>query len=186
MTRDEFMENVTTFGELKNFCYDWDCDMLDDVYDGDEMDECINECLVDWASNDTWQELYDRLGDIPSGYDWYRNDDYDGWVGLDDYDFGQYKQEVLEWMDNNDQWEDDEEDEGGGNDVFAEELARDAAAHEQNKGDEIEDEDFSVGDLIGMCGVAFVAIQQDRVRRLQEEDKRFGDFVDVNIPKTLK
>lgn len=186
MTRQEFLENVTTFGELKDFCYDQDCDLLEDVYDEDSMNEDINEHLVDWAYNDTWQELYSRLEDIPTGYDWYRNDDYDGWIGLDDSDFDQYKQDVLDWMDVNGYWEDDEDDEGDGDDVFAEELARDAAARERDEEGEIEDEDFSVGDLIGMCGVAFVAIQKESVRRLQEADRQFGDFVDVNVPKTIK
>lgn len=186
MTRQEFLENVTTFVELKDFCYDQDCDLLDDVYDGESMDEDINECLAEWARNDTWRELYDRLENIPSGYDWYCNDDYNGWIGLDDYDFDQRKQDVLNWMDDNGYWEEDEDDEDDGDDVFAEELARDAAAREQDEEDEIEDEDFSVGDLIGMCGVAFVAIQKDSVRRLQEADRQFGDFIDVNVPKTLK
>lgn len=50
----------------------------------------------------------------------------------------------------------------------------------------VEDEDFSVGDLIGMCSVAFVTIQKDNMRKIQEDKKAFDEFVDVNIPKVLK
>lgn len=187
MTREEFLENVTTFGELKDFCYDQDCDLLEDVYDEEGRDDYIDEDLVELARDSSWEEMRDYLDNIPTGYEWYRN--YDGWEGLDDYDFDQYKRDVLEWMDDNGFWEEEEEDEEeeyGGNDVFAEELARDAASHEYDEEDEVEDEDFSVGDLIGMCGVAFVAIQKDSIRRIQEADKQFGEFVDANMPKTLK
>ena len=61
--------------------------------------------------------------------------------------------------------------------MFAEELARDAASREQDKESEIEDEDFSIGDLIGMCGVAFASIQKDSIRRQREEERQFDDFV---------
>lgn len=188
MTRNEFLENVTWWGDLKEFCSDEGCDICDDIYDEEDRDEYINECLVDWARNDTWQELFDRLRDIPDGYDYYRDDEYNGWVGADDSDFDQYKDDVLDWADDHEVWDDDEDEEDdewdGGVDVFAEELARDAAAREEDES--VADEDFSVGDLIGMCSVAFVAIQKDSVRRIQEDDKRFSDFVDVNMPKTLK
>lgn len=34
------------------------------------MNDDINERLTDWAQECTWQELYSRLDDIPSGYDY--------------------------------------------------------------------------------------------------------------------
>lgn len=184
MTRDEFLENVNDWYELRDFCDDVGCDYCEDVYDDEGRDDYINECLMDWARNDSWYELRDRLADIPTGYEFYRIDDCGDWRSLDDSDFDQYKQEVLEWMDDNEYWDEEEDDEYDDDfDIFAEELANEST---DDDNDLVEDEDFSVGDLIGMCSVAFVAIRQENVRRIQEEDKRFSEFVDVNVPKTLK
>lgn len=172
MTRTEFLENIETFGELKDFCYDEDCSLLEDVYDEEGMDSFVNECLMDWARNDTWQELYSRLDDIPTGYDWYRYE-YGDWEVLDGEDFEDYKNDVLEWGDENDIW-DAEDDEYDDDDNFESEPEEDEPAPE--------DEDFSVCDLIGMCVVAMGAIQSEGARRAQEEEEEFRRL----YPKVLK
>lgn len=181
MTRNEFLNDVITFGELKDFCYDYDCTMLEDVYDEEGRDDYINECLMDWARDDSWQELYSRLDGIPTGYDWYRYDDYGEWCGLDDGDFEEYKDDVLEWGDDNDIWDEDEEEDD--TDIFAEEIDADMADEEDEP---VEDEDFSVDALMGMCSVAFVTIQKENIQRLQEEERVLGTLVDVNIPKLIR
>lgn len=169
MTRNEFLENVTSFDDLKDFCYNEDCSLLEDVYDEEGRDDVINECLMDWARDDSWQDLYNRLDNIPTGYDWYRYDDYGDWCSLDDEDFEEYKNDVLEWADNNDIWDDDEED-----DEEEDEPKDDEPAPEE--------EDFSVGDLIGMCVVALGTIQSEGARRAREEEEEFRRL----YPKILK
>lgn len=114
MTRQEFIDNIDTVGELIDFCYEYDCDECEDIYSEDAMDDYINECLTDWARNNTWRDLMNILNDLPTGYDYYRQDDYGDWQGVDDYgDFDDYKQRVLEWGDDNEVWdaEDEEEEE---------------------------------------------------------------------------
>lgn len=112
MTRQEFLDDVYDFRELMNFCYDNDCGICDDIYDDESKDEYINEHLSDMTDNaDDWQSLYRTLDDIPTGYDYYRLDDYDDFNGLDDDDFDDYKNDVLEWMDDNEYWDEDEDDE---------------------------------------------------------------------------
>ena len=112
MTRQEFLDDVYDFRELMDFCYDNDCGICDDIYDDESKDEYINEHLSDMADNaDDWQSLYRTLDDIPTGYDYYRLDDYDDFNGLDDDDFDDYKNDVLEWMDDNEYWDEDEDDE---------------------------------------------------------------------------
>lgn len=169
MTRNEFLENVTSFYDLKDFCNDEDCNLLEDVYDEEGRDDFINDCLMDWARDDSWQDLYNRLDSIPTGYDWYRYDDYGDWCSLDDEDFEEYKNDVLEWADNNDIWDNDEED-----DEEEDEPKDDEPAPEE--------EDFSVGDLIGMCVVALGTIQSEGTRRAREEEEEFRRL----YPKILK
>ena len=112
MTRQEFLDDVYDFRELMVFCYNNDCGICDDIYDDESKDEYINEHLSDMADNaDDWQSLYRTLDDIPTGYDYYRLDDYDDFNGLDDDDFDDYKNDVLEWMDDNEYWDEDEDDE---------------------------------------------------------------------------
>ena len=173
MTRNEFLENVSTFGDLKDFCCDEDCSLLEDVYDEEGRDDYINECLMDWTREDSWQDLYSRLDSIPTGYDWYRYDDYGDWCGLDDEDFEDYKGDVLEWADDHGVWDDDEE-EDMDEDCFEDEPEDDEPAPEE--------EDFSVGDLIGMCVVALGTIQSEDARRAREEEEEFRRL----YPKVLK
>lgn len=100
------------FQRTEGFCYDNDCGICDDIYDDESKDDYINEHLSDMADDaDSWQSLYRTLDDIPTGYDYYRLDDYGEFNGLGDDDFEDYKDEVLEWMDDNEYWDEDEDDE---------------------------------------------------------------------------
>lgn len=180
MTRAEFWDNITSWDELKEFCSDWECDYCDDIYDEDERDEKIGEDIDEYACDYSWDSLRDLLNDIPSGYDYYYRSSAFSWEEADDEMFERYKSSVCEWADNGGVWdEEDEEDE----DIFEED---DDFFAEESDDAPVEDEDFSVGDLIGMCSVAFVTIQKDNMRKIQEDKRAFDEFVDVNIPKVLK
>ena len=179
MTRAEFLDNITDWSELKEFCSEWDCDCCDDIYDEDERDEKIGEDIDEYACDYSWDSLRDLLNDIPSGYDYYCRNSAFSWEEADDEMFERYKSDVCDWADDGGVWDEDEEDE----DIFEEE---DDIFAEESDETPVEDEDFSVGDLIGMCSVAFVTIQKDNMRKIQEDKRAFDEFVDVNIPKALK
>lgn len=149
MTRNEFIDNITEWYELKDFCNDFDCDVCEDIYDDDDYDDCVEEDVRDAVGECSWREIRDSLCDLPSGYDYYRrngNLDYDG---MDNDDFEDYKEQALEWGDDYGVWEDEEE-------------------------------DFSIDDLIGMCSVVFVAIQNDEVEKQQEEDEAFAQLLSMD------
>ena len=112
MTRIEFIQDVTDWYDLLEFCHNEDCDICEDIYSEEGKDDHFNGMLVEMARNaDTWQDLYDRLEEIPNGYGHYITDGYD-WLRIaEDDDFVQYKDDVLEWGDENDIWEDEYEDE---------------------------------------------------------------------------
>lgn len=182
MTRDEFLENVTDFYDLKDFCSDVDCEICYEVYDEDGRDEEIEYYIGEYRTDMSWRELRDRLSDIPTGYEFYREDGAFDWVGLDDDDFADYKERVLEYADDHDLFDMVDDDE----DYCEDEICDEELDNDEVEDDPVEDEDFSVKDLIGMCSVTFVAIQQDNLRRLQDEQETFSKFVDPNAHRVLR
>lgn len=112
MTRNEFIENVTEFYDLRDFCFENDMyGIADELYDSDYLDELLNDRLRNnyW---DDWQSALSDLSGIDTGYDWYREDGYGNFDGLDSSDFDDLKQEVLEIGDRDELWdEEDDEDE---------------------------------------------------------------------------
>ena len=155
MTRSEFLDNITEWYELKDFCNDFDCDVCEDIYDDDDYDDYVEEDIRDAIADYGWRDIRDFLGNLPSGYDYYRRNSTLDYDGLGDDDFEDYKEDVLEWGDDYGVWEDEEE----------EEYAED---------------DFSVGDLIGMCGVVFVAIQNDEAEKQKEDDEAFAQLLSMD------
>lgn len=168
MTRAEFFENVTSWWELKDFCSEQRCDLCDDIYDEEGRDDYINDCLMDWARNDSWTELLSRLEDIPTGYDYYRYDDYGDWVGLDDGDFDEIRDEVAEWMDDNGYWDDDEEE---ANDDEEE------AFDDEEDAEPIDDEDCSLGELFDGSVARIQAISEEELEAARETERALQDFL---------
>ena len=143
MTRTEFQEDVTSWWDLVDFCRENDCYYCDDIYDDDSKDDYINSMLSDMARNaDCWRDLLDTLEAVPTGYDFYRKNEYDEFYEADDDDFDSYKQDVLEWGDDNDVWDPDEED------------AEDDEEPEMSEGtseDEPDEDTPSLGDFFALC-----------------------------------
>lgn len=112
MTRQEFIDDVTTFGDLMDIASDVGIDFLDDIVYDDERDEEIDEAIRDRLDHEYWGEIRDWLNNIETGFEWYRRDG-DEYVGLCDEDFEAYKDDVerylldIEWFDA----EEDEDDE---------------------------------------------------------------------------
>lgn len=168
MTRAEFYENVTTWWDLKNFCSDEQCDICDDIYDEEGRDDYINDCLMDWARNDSWTELLSKLEDIPTGYDYYRYDDYGDWVGLDDGDFDEIRDEVAEWMDDNGYWDDDEEE--------ADDEDEEPIDDEEEE-PPVEDEDCSLGELFAASATRVQSIAEEELAKAREEELAFATLM---------
>ena len=168
MTRAEFFENVTSWWDLKDFCSDEQCDICDDIYDEGARDDYINECLIDWARNDSWTELLSRLEDIPTGYDYYRYDDYGEWEGLVDGDFDEIRDEVAEWMDDNGYWDDDEEE--------ADDEDEEPIDDEEEE-PPVEDEDCSLGELFAASATRVQSIAEEELAKAREEELAFATLM---------
>lgn len=76
MTRDEFLDGINSWYELREFCSDFGCDVCECIYSQNEMDEYIDSNLLDMARNAAgWEDLLSDLQDYPTGYDYYIRDD---------------------------------------------------------------------------------------------------------------
>ena len=168
MTRQEYIENIVDFDDLIGFSDDCGCYLCECIYCESARDEYIDDCLRDMADNaDSWQDLFNTLSEIPTGYDWYRLDDYDGrWEGLDDADFEEFKHDVLDWGDENGVWDDEEPDE-------EEPLVAD------NDDDDfvVADEPISIGELMGVCSSQLQQIGTDKQAKEAADDEAFEVFV---------
>lgn len=111
MTRSEFLEDVTDFGDLKNFCDDNGIDICDCVMDREYFDEIIMDRIRERGYFETWQEVYRFLRDLPDGAAYYIENDYGELNEAFEDDFENYKQEVLERMDERGEWDPEDIDE---------------------------------------------------------------------------
>lgn len=181
MTREEFIENIQCWSELFEFCDDEGCDYCEDVYDDDQKDDYFDSDIVEMASNaDGWRDLYRQLDDIPTGYDYYVRDDYDGWRGADEDDFANYKNDVLNWGDNNDIWDeiDDEEDEEyeGDEEVIEEEPMVEETLDDDD-GEEEPEEGCSLSELFASCTSKLQTIEVTAEQERKQEEQKFKQFI---------
>lgn len=171
MTRQDFIDNVTTWSQLLRVCYDYDCDVCEDIIDDEQYDDYIEEDISNRECD--WSDLRDCLNDIPSNnyYYYHRN----GWLdyeGLNDgSDFRAYKDRVLEWMDDLENWDDDEEDEDDGDDDDEEE-------EEIEPDEEYDVTDFDVKSLVTACQSYLQKIYDDAAREEQDEYNSASDAID--------
>lgn len=172
MTRSFFEDYVTDWPELIDLCRDCDCDICNNIIDGDSLDEYVDSDISDCDYG--WQALRDYLSDIPTGYDYYQYDGAFDYVGMDDGDFENYKSSVLDWMDENELWDDDEEDEENEDE---EDSDPDCDFPKEPEEPPVEEEDFSVTDLISMCGGELITIRQAAERQKKEIDEAMNTLL---------
>lgn len=174
MTREEFINDVTTWDELKDFCYDYSCDYCDDVYDDDSLNDYLNRAIEDWAGNMLWRQLRDRLECIPTDGEWYSIDEYEDINELDDVDFDGYKSDVLSWADDRCVWdEEDDEDE--------EYIEDEEENVEDDEDDGVIEEPFSLLELYSSCHDDVTNALMEEEKREEESDNALVQLVGVDI-----
>lgn len=166
MTRQEFIDSVTDFYELTDFCRDWDLDICGDVYSEDDRDSYLNEVIHAWACDETWQSVRDMLDHIVTGYDWYRRHYDDEWEGIDD-EFEDYKDRVIDFMDENAYWDDEED----------EEEEEDEQEEESQDITPIEEEDITIGELFSLCSSQSESIAEENEKEIIQSEQEFSRFV---------
>lgn len=176
MTREEFLDNVNSFWELREFCNDTGCPVMDDIYDSDSRNETIEERMYDWAREYSWREVLSMLQEEENedGYDFYRDGDCGYLEGLSDELVGDYAAEALEWGDDHDIWDYDEDEEEQDNEYEP------VPYEEEIDLTPIEDEDFSVSDLFAASGQVILAAKTMQKQEEKEDDSYFDMFVNVH------
>lgn len=113
MRREDFVNEMTSWGEVTDFCVEAGLDdLIDDIYSSYNMARSMDEDIPEYLQHNDWDELKDALNNIDEGYDYYRRYGFMEWTGLDDYsDLDDFVQEVKEYIDDNcpDLWDSDED-----------------------------------------------------------------------------
>lgn len=172
MTRSEFIDNITEWWHLINFCNDEDCSVCENVCHDEDIDSMIDNdiCSAITDCGMGWREVHYRLGYIDRSYDYYVCEGLMDYRGLDNDDFECYKADVLEWMDNNGVWDEEDEDFDEG-DQEPEEPADESDDEDDYQEPE---EEFSVTELVSMCSLD-VIIQQS-----EDAKKRANEQVEID------
>ena len=99
MTINEFVESITDWWDLKNFCDEYGCYICDDIYDDDGVNGYINDRLYDMCREESWEDVRDWLNNFADSYGegYYRIDEYGDIYYMDEADFQGCKEEVLQW-----------------------------------------------------------------------------------------
>lgn len=113
MTREEF-DDITTVEELLDAASDVGCeDVADSIYSSDSRDDILNERMCSSVGDYTWREMLGLLNEWEDegGYDWYFYNEWGDFRPITDGDddFNNLKEELYEYMSENDYFEDDEE-----------------------------------------------------------------------------
>lgn len=169
MTRQEFIDDVTTFDELHSFCIDIEYDLQEDgAYSEDEYDEYINEEAYEIARENDWRDLRGWLSELPDGYDFYVKDAWEDWGGRSCREIDDLKESVLEYADQNDLFDVEEEE--------PEEYIEEGA--EEPEEDDFEDvEDCDMSDFIWAGNAA--------LRELQEQSEKEEAYANQTLMGVL-
>ena len=166
MTRTEFINEVNDFYDLKDFCGEVDCNVCDDIIDSDQYDSYVSDDIENAVGNYSWEEIRDFLWNLPQGWDFYRCNasfDYDY---MNDDDFQQYKDDVMNWMDRDSCWDEEE----------MEEVDGDAESDGECESS-VPDEDFSIGVLLEACGAKLVSIERSGLDERKQEDEELAQLM---------
>lgn len=147
MTRQEFL-GIEYWSDLIDFCADEDIGFCDEIYDETSYNDKIDDELEEQVHYDGWQDIRNWLNALPRGCEYYFRDEDNGWSEATDENFETIKDDILDFMDDNDRWEEDEEE--------TEEY------YDPEDETRIEDEDISFAELFSACNSKVQKIENDK------------------------
>lgn len=174
MTKQYFINEVNSWSELMDVCYDEGCNCCDDVYDDEAYDETIDNQIMDWLESESWRDVLARLNDLPTGYDYYTRDDWGEWHGVDN-DFDVYKSDVFDWFEDNGYWEDEAQEDNQEDDY-----------DDYGEDEPLEEEEISVAELFAVCKNKVQDAEKNKASEQQEKDAAFDTLcssMDILITK---
>lgn len=171
MTRLEFLDNVTCFSELIEFCDEIRCDLCEDVICYDDLYDNVLDDIRDDAP-DCLSDLQSYIGDISTNYDWYCRGGWLDYRGLTDEDFEEYKQDVLDYAEEYGDFDEEDEDDCGEYEDEEEAPAEPEAVFEQDPNfGSCPDRQYNK--LFEAAGSAFVVMVDERIKEQRAKDEAF-------------
>lgn len=116
MKRSDFIEEINNFYSLRQFCYDFNLEVMNDVFDFSEAYDFVEENVVELASQFSWESLRDTINEIYYTLNigcYYKMDD---WMSFQEISEEDIKDSVLFEMDALDLWESEEDEDCDSND----------------------------------------------------------------------
>lgn len=113
MTKAEFYANIETVSELVSFCERFNCyHIVEDLRESNDFDAWIWDQMDELSSHWYWTELRDTLAaiDTPMG-DYFLPGENLSYSEIDDEDLENYKDQVVDYLDDGDFWDDEGDDE---------------------------------------------------------------------------
>ena len=98
MTRQEFIDSVRTWSDLLSFCYDYDCNVCENIISHGELAEYIADDFANFSHDYRWIDIRDWLNSIDDNAGYYYRDGSFDYTSVDG-DFQDYKDDVLSWCD---------------------------------------------------------------------------------------
>lgn len=166
MTRDEFIQQADNWEFLIDWCYDNGCSYCDDIYSDDNRDDRIDEEVSEYIRQERWYDLKRWLDDIPTGYDYWRKDDYGDWYGVDD-ELDEYLTDILQWADEHSVFEIENDEDSVDEYIIDEEGAC--------------DEEFEINPDISLDSL-FVSSIED-IKKMENKNKQIELANDANFDK---
>jgi hypothetical protein len=159
MTRSEFMDNINDFDDLISFCDEMGCYACEDVIDHHDLDSVVCEDIKEATEHVEWTDIRDALDDIDAHCDWYERTGDLEFRGLEDEeDFITYKNDVADWMDDNDLWDSESNEEDEDADEEDDDLTPPLASQPPEE-PPVQQEDFPVSVLMDACSAELRTIQ---------------------------
>jgi hypothetical protein len=147
MTRDEFVETITTWDDLIVFCSENELAACDDICTETDMDYDIDTSIEEYIQGHFWYSLLEFLEDIERGYDWYVKAGFLEFYPAANEDFERRKALAIDQMDGH--WDED----------YHDELVEDIDETYESTGEEQFDvESLSIPELISVCYEEYMQI----------------------------
>ena len=185
MTRQEFIDDVTTWSELLDFCGEEDLDYCEDIISSETRDNRIDEYVSDHIHEYGWGDIMSYLEsrDEEGSYDYYIEYDYDlEFTGVFDGDreFVSRKADVISYMDDECLWDADEDEEEEAPYDDEEEAPPEEPDDEEDEDDYvIEAEECSLSAVFAASTACIRAINEQAVKEAKENDEMFIQMMTV-------
>lgn len=174
MTRAEFIENINTWEELLQFADNNELyDEVSNIYTSDTLNDYVNRELYDFVREYDWIQVLNTLDNIPRYPGYFREDSWLEFEEVDDEDFDQIKEDILNAMDG--YWDEEDEDEDDEESGFDED-----SFPKDEEETPVEEEPFSLGELFSLCNSGLQAIRAEVNAEISEMNEAFNQFVSLN------